>query len=297
MDPASPTFILNRKSARIDAARAEIARVSDELGVEAAVIITRRGDDVSSLGARAAGEARGPVVAGGGDETVSAVAGAVAGTETALGVLPMGTLNHFAKEAGIPLNFEAAVRNAFSGRCAVVDVGEVNGRVFVNNSGIGLYPRFVRLREEEEHQGHAKPVAFLLALRSLVRRDFRLRIKVGHKETLDHLTPFLFVGANRYQISGLEIGTRPCLDSGRLWVCTAPTIGRGWEFVRVALKTLLGRETDKTLNAFEAEELWVETGTARVNVSTDGEVSMMEAPLRYRIRPRALGVVAPSEPS
>ena len=57
----------------------------------------------------------------------------------------MGTLNHFAKDAGIPLNLEAAVRNAFSGRCAVVDVGEVNGRVFVNNSGIGLYPRFVRL--------------------------------------------------------------------------------------------------------------------------------------------------------
>ena len=295
MEPSSPAFILNGKSARLDAARAEIARIANEFGVQAATIVTRHGDDISSLAARAAGEGRGPVVAGGGDGTVSAVARAVAGTETALGILPMGTLNHFAKDAGIPLNLEAAVRNAFSAHFAVVDVGEVNGRVFVNNSGIGLYPRFVRLREEEEREGHAKPVAFLLALRSLVRRDFHLRMKVGHRQALDQLTPFLFVGANRYTTSGLDVGTRPRLDSGRLWVCTAPKIGRRNLF-SVALGTLLGRETDKALNAFEAEELWVDAGTPRVNVSTDGEVSMMEAPLRYRIRPRALRVVAPSEP-
>ena len=60
------------------------------------------------------------------------------------------------------------------------------------------------------------------------------------------------------------------------------------------MRTLVGRATDQELNAFEAEELWVEPGTARVNVSTDGEVSVMDAPLRYRIRPHALGVVVPS---
>src|SRR5271165_5492407 len=100
MEPSSPAFILNGKSARLDAARAEIARIANEFGVQAATIVTRHGDDISSLAARAAGEGRGPVVAGGGDGTVSAVARAVAGTETALGILP-GTLNHFAKDAGI----------------------------------------------------------------------------------------------------------------------------------------------------------------------------------------------------
>src|SRR5271165_3065987 len=119
MEPSSPAFILNGKSARLGAARAEIARIANEFGVQAATIVTRHGDDISSLAARAAGEGRGPVVAGGGDGTVSAVAGAVAGTETALGILPMGTLNHFAKDAGIPLNLEAAVRNAFSAHFAV----------------------------------------------------------------------------------------------------------------------------------------------------------------------------------
>ena len=69
--------------------------------------------------------------------TVNAVAGKLVGTDTALGVLPMGTLNHFAKDVGIPLNLEAAVYNLFTGKVRKVDVGEVNGRVFVNNSGIG----------------------------------------------------------------------------------------------------------------------------------------------------------------
>ena len=79
---------------------------------------------------------------------------------------------------------------------------------------------------------------------------------------------------------------------GRLWVCTAPSSGRR-NILRVALRILVGREAGQELNAFEAEELWVDPGTVRVNVSTDGEVSIMDAPLHYRIRPRALGVVVP----
>ncbi len=257
-------------------------------------MVTKRGDDISSLAARALRDRRHPIVAGGGDGTVNSVAGKLAGTDTSLGVLPMGTLNHFAKDVGIPLNLEAAVRNFFTGQITNVDVGEVNGRVFVNNSGVGFYPHFVRQREEQEQRGHIKRVAFMLALRSVVRRYFRLRMKahMDQAEALEHVTPFLFVGNNRYQTSGLQIGTRPKLDSGRLWVCTAPS-SRRRNIVRVALRTLLGRETDQELNAFEAEELWVEPGTARVNVSTDGEVNIMDPPLHYRIRPHALGVVVP----
>jgi len=290
----SPTCILNGKSVHLRAACAHIARISGEFGLETQVVVTKRGDDISSLAARALSERRHPIVAGGGDGTANGVAGKLAGTDTALGVLPMGTLNHFAKDVGIPLNLEAAVRNLFTGQITNVDVGEVNGRVFVNNSGVGFYPHFVRQREEQEHRGHIKRVAFMLALRSVVRRYFRLRMKVhmDQAEALEHVTPFLFVGNNRYQTSGLQIGTRPKLDSGRLWVCTAPSSGRR-NIVLVALRTLVGRETDQELNAFEAEELWVEPGTVRANVSTDGEVNIMDTPLHYRIRPLALGVVVP----
>ena len=289
-----PTCILNGKSVHVQGAVAHIARITGEIGVVAQVVVTKRDDDISSLAAHALAERRWPVVAGGGDGTVNAIAGKLAGADTALGVLPMGTLNHFAKDVGVPLNLEAAVYNLFTGKIRKVDVGEVNGRIFVNNSGIGFYPHFVRQREELERHGHVKRVAILFAVRAMLRRYFRLRMKLhmDEAEALEHLTPFLFVGNNRYQTSGLDIGTRPSLDSGRLWVCTAPNT-RHNNIWRAALRTLVGRPTDQDLNAVEVEEIWAEPRTTRVNVSTDGEVSMMNAPLHYRIRPRALEVIVP----
>jgi len=293
-ESVGPACILNGASIHVEAARAHIARISGELGVQAHVVVAQSGDKLSALAARAVAENRRPVVAGGGDGTVNAVAGALAGTATALGVLPMGTLNHFAKDLGIPLDLGAAVRNIFTGHVARVDVGEVNGRVFVNNSGIGLYPHIVRQREEEQRHGHAKWVAFMLAVGSVLRRYSRLRVRLhmDEAEALAHVTPFLFVGNNRYEVTGLEIGRRTSLDSGRLWVCVSPSTGRR-NLVRMALRALTGRVTDHELNAFEVEEIWVQTETRWVNVSTDGEVSIMEAPLHYRIRRHALGVVVP----
>ena len=290
-----PTFILNGASIHVGAAQSYITRISGELGVPAQIVVARSGDELSPLAARAVGEKRQRVAAGGGDGTVNAVAGAVAGTDTALGVLPIGTLNHFAKDVGIPLDLEAAVRNVFAGEVIKVDVGEVNGRVFVNNSGVGVYPHIVRQREEEQQHGHAKWVAFVLAVGSVLRRYSRLRLRLhmDEAEALARVTPFLFVGNNRYEVSGLEIGKRPRLDAGRLWVCAAPRAGRR-NLVGMALRAFMGRVTDNELNAFEVEEIWVQPGTRWVNVSTDGEVTVMNAPLHYRVRPHALGVVVPA---
>jgi diacylglycerol kinase family enzyme len=121
-----------------------------------------------------------------------------------------------------------------------------------------------------------------------------MKLHMDQAEALEHVTPFLFVGNNRYQTSGLEIGTRSRLDSGQLWVCTAPRTSRQ-NFVQLALKTLVGRDTDQDLSAFESKEILVQPGTPRVNVSTDGEVSVMDAPLHYTIRPKALRVVVPAQ--
>jgi len=297
-DIAGPMFILNGHSAHVAEAQGHIMRICGEFGVASHVVVTKRGDDLSSLAGRAASQKGGPIVAGGGDGTVNAIAGKLAGSDIVLGVLPMGTLNHFARDVGVPRSLEGAVRNVFTGQVVEVDVGEVNGRIFVNNSGIGFYPHFVRVREEQERLGHPKRVAFMLALHSLVRRYFRLRINVHMRkaEALEHVTPFLFVGNNRYRTSGFEIGTRAGLDSGRLWVCTAPQTGRE-NFLRVAFRTLMGRAIDQELHAFETEQICVQPETARINVSTDGEVSVMDTPLHYRIRPRALRVVVPTKES
>jgi diacylglycerol kinase family enzyme len=113
---SSPTCILNGHSVHVEEAKTHIGRIARELGTEVQVVVTKRGDDISALAARALDERRHPIVAGGGDGTINAVAGKLAGTDTPLGVLPMGTLNHFAKDAGIPLSLEAAVRNLFTGQ-------------------------------------------------------------------------------------------------------------------------------------------------------------------------------------
>ncbi len=291
-----PTWILNGASSHVEAARAHITRISREFGVQAHIVVARSGDELSPLAARAVSEKSRPVVAGGGDGTVNAVAGALVGTDTALGVLPIGTLNHFAKDLGIPLRLEDAVRNVFTGQVTKVDVGEVNGRIFVNNSGVGLYPHIVRQREEQQRHGHVKWMAFVLAVGSVLRRYSRLRVRLhmDEAEALARVTPFVFVGNNRYEIAGLEIGRRASLDSGLLWVCMAPRTGRR-NLVCMALRALTGRVTDHELNASEVEEISVQTATPRVNVSTDGEVSVMDAPLHYRISPQALDVVVPAE--
>jgi hypothetical protein len=101
------------------------------------------------------------------------------------------------------------------------------------------------------------------------------------------------VGNNKYEVAGLEIGRRLSLTSGQLWVCTAPRPARR-NLIGMAWRTLTGHVSDHELNAIEVEEIWVDAATPRLSVSMDGEVSLMAAPLHYRIRPGALGVVLPA---
>ncbi len=114
-----------------------------------------------------AGEAE-IIVAGGGDGTVSAVASVVCKTDKTLGVLPLGTLNNFSKDLGIPQNIEDAVKIIAGNKVKTIDVGEVNGRIFINNSSIGLYPHIVKRREAQQRLGYGKwRSAFWAALKIL----------------------------------------------------------------------------------------------------------------------------------
>src|SRR4026208_425561 len=149
------TYIANDKAGSHNAAeaRALIGRVASERGWEARFLLSSTGADLPRLGEQA-GARRGPGGCGGGG-----VAAALAGGGAVLGVLPMGTLNHFAKDLGIPLELKKAVQTLFTGKVACVDVGEVNGRIFLNNSSIGFYPRIVQERERQQRRGRGKWLA------------------------------------------------------------------------------------------------------------------------------------------
>jgi diacylglycerol kinase family enzyme len=239
------------------------------------------------------------VTAGGGDGTVSTIAGALLGSGVALGVLPLGTLNHFAKDLGVPMDLDKAIGVVADGRRICVDVGEVNGRIFINNSSIGIYPDIVVEREALCAAGHRKWPAFVVATGRVLRRYQGVVVRVsseGHTETFR--TPFLFIGNNQYQVDGIKIGRRGRLDQGTLYAYVAPRV-RAEQLPRLAATALLGRATaNPSLRAFATTELQVSTpGRPFLRVAVDGEVTHLAAPLEYRVRAGALEVMAPTSAS
>jgi diacylglycerol kinase family enzyme len=237
------------------------------------------------------------VVAGGGDGTVSTVAGAVAGRGIPLGILPLGTLNHFAKDLHVPLDLAQAVKTIAAGVTINVDAARVNDRIFLNNSSIGVYPNIVEMRDALRRQGHRKWPAFVLATARILARshevDVRLDVDGGRFVTR---TPFVFVGNNEYQTAGIHLGARARLNAGRLFAYLAPRV-KTRELPKLALFALFGRTGKRHLfQQFSAAELWIETPKNRhLSVSTDGEVVIMATPLHYQSMPGALNVFVPHE--
>ena len=132
-------------------------------GMDATVILAKGGKEIIASAEAAVARRATMVAGGGGDGTQNAVAGVLAGTGIPYGVLPMGTLNHFAKDLGIPLDLDGAVRTIATGVPRQVDVGAVNDQVFLNNSSLGLYPDIVRDREKQQRRlGRGKWLAAAL---------------------------------------------------------------------------------------------------------------------------------------
>ncbi len=267
-------------------------------GKEARITLATGGAGISTAMRRAVESGCETLVAGGGDGTINTGASAVLERGIALGVLPLGTLNHFAKDLGIPLGLEEAARVVLEGVVCKVDVGEVNGRVFLNNSSLGVYPAIVRLREKYQATLRGKWLAALWAGLTVLRRSPFMAVRiVAEGETIVRRTPLVLVGNNEYKMSGIRAGSRESLARGRLalYVLNAerrPGLLRlGWE---VFFK---GADRVKEVDLITVEEATIETRRHRLHVATDGEVFPLEPPLSYRIRPGALRVHVPAETS
>ena len=236
------------------------------------------------------------VVAGGGDGTVNAVACALVGNSAIkFGILPMGTFNHFARDLGIPTDMEKAVEIIVAGHVKSVDVGEVNGRIFVNNSSLGLYPAMVRLREGLQRSGHGKLLAVAWASLRIITRFRRLRLELhpAAGAVLKRNTPMLFVGNNAYETTLATLGTRPSLDRGQLWVMM-PTASTRWGLLSSLIAILSGREKASDVFTFEATDLIVTSKRRMFKVAVDGEVLYLQPPFNYRTRPKSLQVIVPA---
>lgn len=259
------------------------------------VIVVESGEQIQAAVDQALALGCDTVVAGGGDGTLNAIASKLVGRQTAFGVLPMGTLNHFAKDSNVPMELSDALQCIADGHTVQLDVGEVNGSYFLNNSSIGLYVDVVRDRERQQTRlGRGKWPAFVWATLGALRRFPFLTVALTiDGRAVSHRTPFVFVGNNDYQTEGLQIGQRTGLTGGALSIYVVDRAGR-WRLLALGLRALVGTlQHARDFKAFHAEELRIDTGHKSLRVATDGEVRRFDTPLHYRIHPGALRVIVP----
>lgn len=235
------------------------------------------------------------VVAAGGDGTVSSVAAALAGSRAALGVLPLGTRNHFAKDLQIPLELRDAVAVVAAGRTGRIDAARVNDRLFINNCSIGVYPGAVEVREALRRQGHGRWRALAVAAWRAFRNYHGMSVEIAANGAVrTRRTPFVVVGNNAYTLDGLDMGGRARLDEGALFAYLTPRT-RARDVPILMIKGLSRAARSGEFEILRAAALTVATRrAAAVRVAIDGEVATLDQPLRFRACPGALEVVLPS---
>ena len=207
----------------------------------------------------------------GGDGSLAVVAGVAIERGLPFAVIPFGTRNHFARDVGLDRNDPIAALDAFAGgRERRIDVGRVNGRIFLNNVSLGLYARLVRHREG--HRRRREALARLRALALLARDRSSLGLTVDGDLVETHVA---LVANNAVQLDLFSLGERERLDEGLLHL----NLARG---------LLPGSWEERTATRFV-----IDSQRGRLQAAIDGEPAELETPLEFSIEPRALRVLLP----
>jgi diacylglycerol kinase family enzyme len=293
---ADRTIVLLNMRARNTAAaqlQGQIQAAFGELDYPATIKLVRRNLDDAVR--RAIQDGFTTVVAAGGDGTIRAVATALIHYGGArLGVIPVGTFNHFAKTLGLPLDVPGAVQAIAAGRTRPVDAAAVNGRFFINSATLGLHPLFVRRRQRHERRlgkWLAIPVAAWHA--AVAFRAWRFTLHIGrHHEVVT--TPFVFIGQNEYQLRQLGLQN---LDKQphELFVYVLQCRTRR-QLIGLALRGLLGDPADERyFKAYAAADCQI-MARQPLYITLDGELARLKPPLEFTVRPHALEVLVPAKP-
>jgi diacylglycerol kinase family enzyme len=293
----SAVVLLNRDGGAVRADPQIASRVGQALvaaGLAAEIELVAGGE--CEVRCRAIAERGDPLlIVGGGDGTVSAAASALVGSRTKLGILPLGTLNHFSRDLGLPADVAEAAAIIAAGNERCVDVAEMNGQIFINNSAIGLYPLMVVDRDlQRKRLGRSKRLAMAVAAARTLVRFGHQRLTLSVNDELERVdTPLLFVGNNAYRIDLGAPGRRENLEDGELCVMVMRKKTRRG-FIAATIRALFNRaRADDMERIGGVERLRVSSRKSHLMVALDGEVVSAAPPLDYKIRKRALRVIAP----
>ncbi len=298
-----PLFIvLNTGSGRGDAQVLQdtIRGILDEAGRRYTLMPvddpTRLTETAQSAVKRAQDE-QGVVIAAGGDGTLNAVAATVLGKGVPFGILPQGTFNYFGRAYGISQDTDVALRGFLQGHIEPVRVGQLNGRPFLVNASLGLYPTLLEDREAYKQRfGRSRLVALWSGVVTLLRAPRQLRLQLEEKGQVSDLrTPTLVVGNNKLQLEHVGIESQD-LDRDRLVAMTVKPVGT------LALYGLLVRGLFSRLGeaehviSFGFHRMTVRIrGRHRVKVAMDGEIFWMNTPLEFKVADDRLPLVVPAD--
>ncbi len=299
-----PLFIvMNADAGRQDAAdvRQAVSQVLSEAGRGHEFMLPASPAGLADTTAQAMAEAQrcgGAVVAAGGDGTINTVAGVLLGSSCPLGLLPLGTFNYFGRTHGVPQEPAYAAKALLGARVQPAQVGLLNGRIFLVNASLGLYPQLLEDRESYKAQfGRSRWVAFAGALMTLLRWRGQLSLRLQTRAGMQMLrTTTLFVGNNFVQLDRLGLPQAQAVTAGLLAVLAVRPMGPG-AMLALLLRGLLGRLGEAPdVESFAAERLWAEPrGVRRLKVAIDGEVTWMSSPLLSEVAPQPLWLMVPDK--
>jgi diacylglycerol kinase family enzyme len=308
IDPAAPLqFLINSASGQNEpSAIGQVIEEALRLSGRTGELMFAHPDQLSAMAKQAAATAFGrhsALVAVGGDGTVNTVAQAAHAQGCALGVLPKGTFNYFARTHGIPVDAPQALQTLLTCEPVPVQVGLINDHVFLVNSSLGLYPELLQDREAFKARfGRSRLVAFGSAVVTMlggVHRVLRLRIERG-VECRDISTTTLFIGNNRLQLEQVGLAQASALDQGCLAAVILRPIGvlaMIWLLLRGSFGTL---GEVNTVESFQFHRMVVRPRLGwdglKVKVAFDGEVSWMRAPLEFKVSATPLYLIKPMTP-
>jgi diacylglycerol kinase family enzyme len=232
---------------------------------------------------------------GGGDGTIRSAAERLAGKQTALAILPLGTVNRMARDLGIPLTVPEALDALAHGHRYTIDAAEVNGRLFLCNSLIGLPPTISEERQKLRGQPFLKRVAgYFSLLRMIAATHRKIELSVNDETGRKRMRVLsIAVSNNPYAETPSLVLTRPRLDQGELGLYISKHNG-GLELFWVLLKAAMGRWDDPKLDRLTAKRITISTRRKHLKVSNDGEVDVLDSPLNYSIRAKTLNMLVPA---
>ncbi len=261
-------------------------------------ISVAKGEEIGRLAREKAGSDCEVLVAGGGDGTICGVAEAAREKGKTLGVLPLGTFNYFAKNLGIPLELEEAARVILEGEPVRASVLDLDGRLVLNNSSIGIHPAVLLTRRKMYRRwGRNQLSAYLSVIMTAAQPPPRLRVRLATDEgEVVRETPLVMICSNAFQMEAFSLAGKECLAEEKFALYVARMAGRA-TILRLGLRALFRcLRPGVDYEVICASDVTIETlRRRRLRAAVDGELERLESPMRFRVAPRQLSVLAPRE--